>query len=235
MIKENKYPDHIGIIMDGNGRWATKRSLPRTMGHFEGIKAAKRVVKAAAELHIPYITFYVFSTENWCRPQKEVEYLMNLLSSRLFSETDFYNRCGARILMRGNISSFPPDVLKSIEATQEATKDNTSITISLAVNYGGQDEIIRAMNKWIDSPTHQTHIDEATLRKNFDHPSIPPVDLIIRTGGEKRLSNFLLWDSAYAEFAFDDTLWPQWGAKELKSACEDFSRRTRRFGGVLNE
>ncbi|MDC7247821.1 MAG: polyprenyl diphosphate synthase [Sphaerochaetaceae bacterium] len=234
-MQENKYPDHIGIIMDGNGRWATKRSLPRTMGHFEGIKAAKRVVKAATELQIPYITFYVFSTENWRRPKEEVKYLMNLLSSRLFSETDFYNRLGAKILIRGDLDKFPKDVATTMDATQEATRDNEKITVSLAVNYGGQDEIIRAVRKWAKFTEDRPCLNTETLRTFFDHPFIPPVDLIIRTGGEKRLSNFLLWDSAYAELAFFDTLWPQWGAAELKNACEDFAGRTRRFGGVLNE
>jgi len=234
-MQKNTYPDHIGIIMDGNGRWATARSLPRTMGHFEGIKAAKRVVKAATELHIPFITFYVFSTENWARPQKEVDYLMNLLSSRLFSETDFYNRLGAKILMRGNLATFPPKVLSTIMATQEATSLNEKITVSLAVNYGGQDEIIRAVHKWDSIEKEKEPLTSDSLRSYFDHPLIPPVDLIIRTGGEKRLSNFLLWDSAYAELAFDDTLWPQWWAKELKQACEDFAKRTRRFGGIVNE
>jgi undecaprenyl diphosphate synthase len=230
-----KSPLHIGIIMDGNGRWATKRSLVRTAGHFEGVKAAKRVVKAAKEFHIPFLTFYVFSTENWKRPKKEVDYLMNLLSTRLFSETDFYHRIGARILFRGDMSLFSQKLRDSIFATMEATKDNTGITVTLAVNYGGQDEIVRAVNKWIDTTNRSSHITKSLLRENLDLSFIPPVDYIVRSGGEKRLSNFLLWDAAYAELAFVDTLWPDWGDKQLSDVLEDYKHRARRFGGVEDE
>ncbi len=235
MHDEKNIPTHIGIIMDGNGRWATKRSLPRTAGHFEGVKAAKRIVKAAKESNIPFLTFYVFSTENWCRPPKEVEYLMNLLSTRLFSETDFYHRLGARILIRGDMSSFSEKLKDSVLATMEETKHNTAITVTLAVNYGGQDEIVRAVNKWIESPNHSSHITKNVLREHLDLSFIPPVDYIIRSGGEKRLSNFLLWDAAYAELAFVDTLWPDWNEKEFIAVLDEYKHRARRFGGVCDE
>ncbi|NCB01067.1 MAG: di-trans,poly-cis-decaprenylcistransferase [Spirochaetia bacterium] len=235
MSEDKHIPQHIGIIMDGNGRWATKRSLPRTAGHFEGIKAAKRIVKAAKGGNIPFLTFYVFSTENWVRPKKEVDYLLNLLSTRLFSELDFYHRLGVKILLRGDMSQFSSQLKDHIDATIEATKNNSGITVTLAINYGGQDEIVRAVNKWIDATDHSKHITKEILRENFDENLIPPVDLIIRSGGEKRLSNFLLWDAAYAELSFDDTLWPDWGEKQLVAAIDEYAHRARRFGGVCNE
>ncbi len=232
---QNNYPQHVGIIMDGNGRWAKQRSLPRSMGHYEGVKAAKRIVKAASELDIPYLTYYVFSTENWSRPAKEVEYLMNLFSTRLFSEVDFYNSVGARILVRGDLSRFPEDVLKAIRSTEQATSANSRVIVSLAINYGGQDEIIRAVNAWADSGDRSKPLTVDTLKSYFDYPDIPDVDYIIRSGGEKRLSNFLLWESAYAEIMFYDSLWPEWKKDHLKDACDEFAKRNRRFGGVIDE
>lgn len=227
------YPVHIGIIMDGNGRWATKRGLPRTAGHFEGVKAAKRVTTEASRLGIPFITYYVFSTENWRRPEKEITYLMNLLATRLYSEIDFYDRIGARVLVRGNVAALDESTRDAIRATEQATASHTRLTVSLAINHGGHDEIIRAVNRWASVREEGNSLTEHELRTFFDLPQIPPVDLIIRSGGEKRLSNFLLWDAAYAEFAFYDTLWPDWGAKDLKTSCDEFARRARRFGGVL--
>ncbi len=221
--------------MDGNGRWAKKRSLPRSMGHFEGVKAAKRIVKAASDLNIPYLTYYAFSTENWSRPAKEVDYLMNLFATRLFSEIDFYNSVGAKLVVRGDLSKFPDQVLKAVKSTQEATAHNSHITVSLAIGYGGQDEIIRSVNAWLEKRTEGERLKVETVKKFFDYPEIPVVDYIIRSGGEKRLSNFLLWESAYAEFAFYDSLWPEWTMEHLKAACDEFALRNRRYGGLLNE
>lgn len=225
-------PRHVGIIMDGNGRWATGRSLPRTAGHYEGMKATRRVTEEAARIGIPYITYYMFSTENWKRPEKEVSYIMNLLATRLYGEIDFYQRIGARILVRGDIAGLPEADRDAIEATEEATKAMNRITVSLAINHGGHDEIVRAVNRWLQTRESSGLITEDDIRRHIDLAFIPPVDLIIRPGGEKRLSNFMLWDAAYAEFAFYDTLWPDWGAQELRSACEDFVHRARRFGGL---
>lgn len=230
--QDSHYPTHIGIIMDGNGRWATKRGLPRTAGHYEGVKAAKRITTEAARLGIPFLTYYVFSTENWRRPESEVTYLMNLLATRLYSELDFYRRVGARVLIRGDVSKLNQAAQEAVKATEEATASFDRLTVCLAVNHGGHDEIVRSVNRWLSRSENRKVITETDIRNNLDLSFIPPVDLIIRSGGEKRLSNFLLWDSAYAEFAFYDTLWPDWGAKELKSACEDFAHRARRFGGV---
>jgi len=229
------YPDHVGIIMDGNGRWATKRSLVRTAGHYEGVKAAKRVSSEASRLGIPFLTYYVFSTENWSRPKKEITYLMNLLATRLYSEIDFYKRIGARVLLRGDHSKLTAKAYKAVQATQEATSHLNHLTISLAINHGGHDEIVRSVNRWLADKGSGVPITAAEIRANLDLSFIPPVDFIVRSGGEKRLSNFMLWDAAYAELAFYDTLWPDWGADEFKAACDDFARRTRRFGGVLDE
>lgn len=226
------YPNHVGIIMDGNGRWATKRSLPRTAGHYEGVKAAKRVTSEAARLKIPYLTYYVFSTENWQRPEKEVAYLMNLLATRLYSEIDFYKRIGARVLLRGDSSKLTKKAYDAIKVTEETTAQFDQIIVSLAINHGGHDEIVRSVNKWLVTRDSSQVITEEVIRANLDLSFIPPVDLIIRSGGEKRLSNFMLWDAAYAEFAFYDSLWPDWGANDFKTACDDFAHRARRFGRV---
>jgi undecaprenyl diphosphate synthase len=230
----DKYPQHVGIIMDGNGRWATKRGMPRTAGHYEGVKAAKRVTAEASRLSIPYLTYYVFSTENWKRPEQEISYLMDLLATRLYGEIDFYQNIGAHVVVRGDISRLSDKARDAVLATEEATRGLNHLTVALAINYGGQDEIARAVNRWLDSRSEAKNITLDDIKHHLDLPFIPPVDLIIRTGGEKRLSNFLLWDSAYAEFSFYDTLWPDWGARELQSACDEFANRVRRFGGILS-
>jgi undecaprenyl diphosphate synthase len=157
---------------------------------------------------------------------------MNLLATRLYSEVDFYKRVGARVLIRGDFEKLNNAARDAIIATQEATADLDRLVVSLAINHGGHDEIVRSINRWLKTRNGDTPISETDIRSNLDLSFIPPVDLIIRSGGEKRLSNFMLWDAAYAEFAFYDTLWPDWGAKELKSACDDFAKRARRFGGV---
>jgi len=231
-VGSKQYPTHVGIIMDGNGRWATKRGLPRTAGHYEGVKAAKRITTEASRLGIPYLTYYVFSTENWRRPEKEVKYLMDLLATRLYSELDFYKRIGARVLIRGDFDKLTDAARNAVVATQEATAAMDRIVVSLAINHGGHDEIVRSVNRWLEKRTDDVPITANDIRNNIDLSFIPPVDLIIRSGGEKRLSNFMLWDAAYAEFAFHDTLWPDWGAKDLKAACDEFAQRARRFGGI---
>ncbi|MHC1693436.1 MAG: polyprenyl diphosphate synthase [Sphaerochaetaceae bacterium] len=226
------YPKHIGIIMDGNGRWATKRSLPRTAGHYEGLKAAKRVTSEAVRLGIPYITYYAFSTENWKRPEQEVSYLMGLIATKLLNEYDYYRQNDLRILVRGNIAVLPQAAREALLATEESTRNHGGTTAIIAVNYGGQDEIVRSVNKWLENRSDHTPITSKDICDNLDLPSVPPPDLIIRSANEKRLSNFLLWQSAYAELAFYDTLWPDWGAKDLQTACEDFATRVRRYGGI---
>ena len=224
-------PTHLGIIMDGNGRWAKKRSLPRTAGHLEGLKALKKVIKEASVQGIGFVTFYVFSTENWKRSNQEVSYLMGLLVSKLHGELSFYNQYNIRILVRGDMSKLPPEVSKVIQNTISATAANTGITCILAINYGGQDEICRSVNRFLSESTEKT-ITCADIRNHLDLSEIPPVDMIVRSANERRLSNFLLWDSAYAELAFYEKLWPDWDSEDVQRICADFSTRVRKFGGV---
>jgi undecaprenyl diphosphate synthase len=224
-------PTHLGIIMDGNGRWAKKRSLPRTAGHLEGLKALKKVIKEASVQGIGFVTFYVFSTENWKRSNQEVSYLMGLLVSKLHGELSFYNTHNIRILVRGEMTKLPPEVSKVIQNTISATSSNTGITCILAINYGGQDEICRAVNRFLSEGTERA-ITCDDIRMHLDLPEIPPVDMIVRSANERRLSNFLLWDSAYAELGFYEKLWPDWDGEDVQKICADFSTRVRKFGGV---
>ena len=217
--------------MDGNGRWATQRSLPRTAGHLEGLKAVKRVVLAAIKLKIDYLTLYVFSTENWKRPDQEVSYLMSLLARKLPGEINFYKENGIRLLFRGDIDALPQEAKEGVLQVTEATKDLSTITIVLAVNYGGPDEITRACNRFIkNNPGKNITIDD--IQANLDQPSVPAPDLIARSAGELRLSNFMLWDSAYAEFLPVNDLWPDWGEDQLKLCLDALSKRVRKFGGL---
>jgi len=224
-------PKHLGIIMDGNGRWALKRALPRTAGHLEGLKALKRVIKEASVLGIGFVTFYVFSTENWKRSKQEVSYLMHVLVSKLHGELSFYNKHGIRVLVCGDIAGLPKDVQEVIASTVKATENNTSINCILAINYGGQNEICRAVNRCL-AENPQKIIAEDDIRSHLDLPQVPPVDMIVRSANERRLSNFLLWDSAYAELGFYEKLWPDWKAEDVQAICKDYSLRVRKFGGV---
>jgi len=227
-------PQHIGIIMDGNGRWAGSRNLLRSAGHFEGLKTAKKIIQAASDRKIPYITLYAFSTENWKRTGKETSYLMSLISKYIKKEYPFYNKNNIRILHTGSDKNLPETVLKNLQNAVNYTAEHTGLTVCLAVNYGGRDEIIRAIEKYTNSKSFmlKTIPDEIEFCKYFDNPEIPNPDLIIRTAGEKRLSNFLLWQSAYSELFFSDKLWPDWTGSDLDNAIKEFSNRKRNFGGV---
>lgn len=228
-------PSHVGFIMDGNGRWAQKRGLARTAGHKEGLEVAKRIVKACADMGIKYVTLYTFSTENWKRAQEEVGYLMGLIRGHLRAEFQFYKDNGIKIEHIGDLSGLPKDVQNEIIKAKEDTAAFTGLTVVLAINYGGRDEIIRSVKKIIDSGIKSQNITEKLISDNFDVPELPDVDFLIRTGGEIRLSNFLLWHCAYAEFLFTDTLWPDYSTEELKNNINEFYKRTRRFGDVLNK
>ena len=231
---DNKKPPlHIGIIMDGNGRWAQKRGLARTAGHKEGLETAKKIVKACANAGIKYVTLYTFSTENWKRAQEEVGYLMGLIKGHLRSEFEFYKANGIRIEHLGDLKGLPEDVQTEIINAKEETKNFTGLTVVLAINYGGRDEIIRSVKKIIEKQIDSDSLTEKSISDNFDIPELPDVDFLIRTGGEKRLSNFLLWHSAYAELCFTDTLWPDYTEDELIENLNEFYKRTRRFGDVL--
>ncbi len=224
---------HIGLIMDGNGRWAEKRHLPRTAGHLEGIKALKKVITAADEIpEIGYVTLYCFSTENWRRPADEVNYLMAIFAEKTAGELPFLISKNIRVLTVGDLSPLPEDAKASLAKIKEETKDNDGLVCILALNYGGQSEICQAANRAIADGVKA--LDPDLLRSYFEHPEVPPADLIARSAGEKRLSNFLLFDSAYSELIFCDTLWPDWDGSTLKDILAEYHSRTRRFGGVLS-
>jgi len=228
-------PLHVGIIMDGNGRWAQKRNLPRTAGHKAGVDRAREIMLAAIEIGIQYLTLYTFSTENWKRPENEVSYLMKLLGLHLKTEVDFYRKNGIRLHHLGDITKLSPDLQVDIKKVIDDSKNNTNLNLVLAINYGGHDEINRAVGKYVahilseSSPTVPETVD---ISPYLDLPSLPDADLIIRTGGEKRLSNFLLWQSAYTEFDFSDILWPDYTKKDFFEAIHKFQKTDRRFGGV---
>jgi undecaprenyl diphosphate synthase len=216
--------------MDGNGRWATARGKPRTEGHLEGVKAAKRVVTAAAEAGLAYLSLYTFSTENWTRAEEEVSYLMFLVRSHLKREYDFYRQNGIRIVHSGDLERLPPDIVAEIRDVTRDTAGYTGLTVNLSINYGGRDEILRAFRRFA-AAGHPGNLTEETFRSYLDQPQLPYPDLIIRSANERRLSNFLLWESAYAELYFSPKLWPDWGGDDLREALADYAQRSRRFGG----
>ena len=220
---------HVGIIMDGNGRWAQQRGQLRTQGHLEGLKAAKRVVKAASDMGILYITLYTFSTENWKRAEEEVGFIMNLIKQYLRSEMDFSRDNRIKVRYAGNREGLPEDVLRDIDQTCRDTQNFDGLQVILALNYGGRDEIVRAVKKLVNSGVA---VSEEAISQHLDNPDIPDPDLIIRTAGEFRTSNFLLWESAYSEYYISDKLWPDWTGEDLADAITAYGNRKRRFGAV---
>ena len=238
-IDKSRVPAHVGIIMDGNGRWAQKRGLPRTAGHKEGANTAREIVKAAVRSGVRWLTLYTFSTENWKRAAEEVSFLMGLLKAHLRAEFEFYKKEQVRILHLGDKSGLSDDVLYEIETVEKETAGFTGMNLVLAINYGARDEITRAIQKMLEEQSRAQRensaahgIEAEDLSRFFDIPLLPDADLIIRTGGEKRLSNFLLWQAAYAEFDFTDTLWPDYTDEDFYRAIADFQKRHRRFGAA---
>jgi len=225
--------DHIAIIMDGNGRWAKDKGMDRIFGHKEGAKSAKKVIEACSDLNINYLTLYAFSTENWNRPQFEVDSLMSLLSSMLKNEIKELERNNIVFNVVGRIEDLPKSVQNIISDVIDRTKHNTGLILSLALSYGGRQEIIDAVNKIIVSKKSEI-IDEEIVKNNLYCPEIPDPDLIIRTAGEYRLSNFLLWQSAYAELFVSKKNWPDFKKKDLMEALKDFENRDRTFGKLTN-
>jgi undecaprenyl diphosphate synthase len=217
--------------MDGNGRWAQQRGLGRSDGHKEGLKAAKLITQAASDLGIRYLSLYVFSTENWKRTEQEVSFLMFLLRTHLLKEWDFYRRNRIRVVHSGDLSGLPVEVQGDLLQVQEDTAAFDGLTVNLAINYGGQDEILRAFRRWQDS-SERPFLDTASFQAYLDQPRHPPVDLLIRTAGEMRLSNFLIWESAYAEFYFSEKYWPDWTGDDLGLALKEYRKRQRKFGGI---
>tara|TARA_Y100000739_G_C20531464_1_gene429122 strand:+ start:157 stop:858 length:702 start_codon:yes stop_codon:yes gene_type:complete len=225
--------DHIAIIMDGNGRWAIDKGMDRLLGHKEGAKSAKKIIEVCSDLKIKYLTLYAFSTENWNRPQYEVDSLMSLLSSMLENEIKELERNNIVFSVVGRIEDLPTSVQKIISEAIDRTKNNTGLILSLALSYGGRQEIIDAINKIILSKKSEI-IDEEIVKNNLYCPEIPDPDLIIRTAGEYRLSNFLLWQSAYAELFVSDKNWPDFKEKDLMKALKDFENRDRTFGKLTD-
>lgn len=222
-------PTHVAIIMDGNGRWAKDRGLNRTAGHEEGAKTVRKITSYCAKIGIQYLTLYAFSTENWNRPKLEVEFLMRLLEKYLKSELQTYLDNNIRFRAIGDLDKFSKNLQKAIYDVEGKTSHCTGLTQILALNYGSRDEITRAVNRALKDNKEMT-ID--TINSYLDTAFAPDVDLVIRTSGEVRISNFLLWQSAYAEYFFTKTLWPDFNEYELEDIISDFSKRERRFGGV---
>jgi undecaprenyl diphosphate synthase len=218
--------------MDGNGRWAQRKGLIRTQGHLEGLKAAKRTVKAASVLGIKYLTLYVFSTENWKRTADEVGFIMGLVKQYLRGELDFYRENRIRIRHTGDAEGLPPEIQKELTEAMEDTKDFDGLQVILALNYGGRDELVRAVKRMAHDGLREEAVTAELIGKNMDNPDIPDPDLIIRTAGEYRTSNFLLWEAAYAEYYVSEKLWPDFTEEDLIQAAAVFQNRDRRFGGV---
>jgi len=234
---QDNIPAHVGIIMDGNGRWAQNRGLVRTQGHLEGLKAAKRITKAASDLGIKYLTLYAFSTENWKRAADEVNFIMGLIKQYLRSELEFSIKNKIRVRHAGDFSGLPTEIQKEISDTIAETAEFDGMQVIIAINYGGRDEIIRAIKKFaakqdLESSNNLLNISENDISANLDNPDVPDPDLIIRSAGEYRTSNFLLWQGAYSELHISDKLWPDWEKKDLEAAINDFQKRERRYGGV---
>ncbi|MGE4351332.1 MAG: isoprenyl transferase [Bdellovibrionales bacterium] len=225
---------HVAIIMDGNGRWARSRGLPRTMGHRSGIKALRRTLEAARDLPISHMTLYSFSSENWGRPAEEVKELMTLLRFYLQNELATLHKNNVRLRVIGDRSRLDSDIADKIMAAEAMTSGNTGLTLVLALSYGGQQEIVRAVRsiaeKAVQGELKPEEVDLDTIHAHLYTHDIPDPDLVIRTSGEQRLSNFLIWQAAYAEFVFQDVLWPDYGREHLQEALNEFKARERRFG-----
>ena len=228
---ERPLPRHIAIIMDGNGRWAKNRSLPRSAGHVEGAKIFKRIARYCNEIGLEYLTVYAFSTENWKRPKDEVEGIMNLLRNYLKDAKDFEKE-NIRVRFIGNLEPLADDIKELIKKDEEGSKNATGLNLNIAINYGGRDEITHAVKNIIASGVSAEEITEQTISDNLYTSGMPDPDFIIRPSGEYRLSNYLIWQSAYAEYWFSDVLWPDFTPEHLEKAIEEFNRRNRRFGGV---
>lgn len=234
MMQDRPLPRHIAIIMDGNGRWAIRHGLPRVLGHREGVKALKPIVKECSRLGIEVLTVYAFSTENWARPAGEVNTLMALLEEFLDSETPELKAQGVSIRTIGDIGQLPASAQAALARSRRDTANQSKMVLNLALNYGGRDELVRAVNRWLASQPLGgvlPALDVDTLAQHLDTAGLPDPDLLIRSSGEVRLSNFLLWQMAYAEIYITDVLWPDFTPEELQKAIAVFRMRERRFGG----
>lgn len=227
-------PLHIGIIMDGNGRWAQQRGLPRLMGHHAGVRAVERTVRAAKELGVRYVSLYAFSTENWKRPKAEVSGLMGLFRYYIKLKVKALRKEGVRLRFMGRLDDLPPDVLGIIRQAEEKTRDGDGIDMIVCLNYGGRQELLDAFNK-MKTMDIDSEVTEETVRSCLYLPEVPDPDLIIRTSGELRMSNFLTWQASYAELYFTEIFWPDFGIEQLEEAINSYCGRDRRYGGIPNE
>lgn len=239
-LDPERLPRHIGIIMDGNGRWAKKKNRPRLYGHNAGAKSIREVVELGVELHLEYLTFYAFSTENWNRPVDEVQGLLKLLKERLIKEIPELNKQNIYVRFIGSEDNLSPDYMKDILATAALTHQNTGMVVNIAFNYGGRQEIVNAVKSLYsqmlkDDPAKIDAITAEDLSRFLYTSGQPDPDLIIRTSGEMRLSNFLLWQSAYSEIYVTETLWPDFDKVEMVKALIDYQKRDRRFGGLKSK
>lgn len=233
-------PKHVAFIMDGNRRWARKKGLSPFRGHILGEDRIEPIIDYAIEIGIPYLTFWAFSTENWNREKKEVQFLLNMFRHDLAKKVNNFHQKNVKLKIIGNLSLFPDDIQEQTNEWMEKTKNNTKITVNMALSYGGRDEIVRAINKWreesrikpsdSEGKNHESRITREELKKYLDTGNQPDPDLIIRTGGEKRLSGFLMWQSEYSELYFTETFWPDFTPKEFEKALLDFQNRARRYG-----
>ncbi|MBO6263235.1 MAG: di-trans,poly-cis-decaprenylcistransferase [Clostridia bacterium] len=223
-------PRHVGFIMDGNGRWAKKRGMPRNYGHDKGADVIEEVVGACRDLGVKTVSLYAFSTENWSRPKDEVDKIFELLHKFLKRYTHKLIRDKIRLIISGDLEAIPEDLKNECLSLIERTKDFPEFSLNIAINYGSRAEIVRAVNRLIDG--HFTSVTEKDIERELYTSTIPDIDLVVRTSGEQRLSNFFMWQCAYAELYFTDVLWPDFHKEELKKAIEWFSGRKRRFGGI---
>ena len=240
MTKENRMrvPNHIAIILDGNGRWAKKRGMPRSYGHVKGCENLEDICEVAKELGVKYLTVYAFSTENWKRSKEEVDGLMKLFRNYLKKCIKISQKNNMRVKVIGDVSAFDPDIQESIVKLENFSKDFTELHFQIALNYGSRDEITRAVNRMLEDQKAgklATPVEEETISNYLDTAGIPDPDLMIRTSGELRLSNYLLWQLAYTEFYFTDVPWPDFSKEELEKAIEQYNSRDRRYGGIKED
>ncbi len=237
MEETRSVPQHVAIIMDGNGRWAKKRGLPRTAGHYQGAKVVEQILYDADAMGIKYLTVYAFSTENWSRPQSEVKTLMNLLRTYMRTSLQKCAKNNVRIRVLGDRSKLDEDLIEAIDDLERDTKNNTGLQFQIAINYGGRDDIRRGVMKIAEKvrsgELDPASITEETVSENLDTADIPDPDLLIRTSGELRISNFLIWQCAYTEYYFTDVLWPEFNKEELQKAVDAYMHRERRMGGLM--
>ena len=229
----NIIPAHVAIIMDGNGRWASKRFLPRVAGYKKGVDVAYNIVKHAEQLGVKYLSLFAFSTENWSRPKYEVDFLLNLISELLQDKLTELLAYNVKLKIVGNLQDLPCDLQAIINNSVDATRENTGLTLALAINYGGRWDLINACKKMLLANVDPNLVDEKLLSQYLSFAEMPDPDLLIRTSGEMRLSNFMLWNLAYAEMYFTETLWPDFGRESFEQAIEVYGTRQRRFGKVV--